>query len=325
MLCPPERWPALSNRALTWAKKQTLGSPTRKLVLLVVADRVSDSDYSTFAGQDTLAAEAEVNIRTVRRVLTEFEDWGLIERSHRRRPDGMRTSDLIRLNLDWEPGQAATEPADTQSPDTESASCEQDIPDSDYRTHSHRTHSQGTLTTGLPDSHDRVTGHSVRAIEDEPSVEPSAEPSDTPARLEVVTRSRPPDRLRAGAEVRTLPVPTNGHNQRIPTGDYPADFEAWFSRYPKKKNKRDAFASWKRARGRTTWEQLIEGLERSIAMWEAEGTATRFIPQASAWLDGNRWEDEPDVQLNGNGTSGDAELFGGLERVLAQRAQRRSS
>lgn len=81
---------------MVWAKAATVGSPTRKAVLLVLAD-YADEAGSCFPGQETLARITELGVRTVRRALAELEDAGVIRREERRRPDGLRTSDRYHL------------------------------------------------------------------------------------------------------------------------------------------------------------------------------------------------------------------------------------
>lgn len=87
----------MSNDAVNLVKKHRVGSPARKSVLLVLAD-YADTDWSTFAGQERLAAETELGVRTVRRALAELEEAGLIIRRarHNRRGRG-RTSDFTTL------------------------------------------------------------------------------------------------------------------------------------------------------------------------------------------------------------------------------------
>lgn len=81
---------------MMWAKRQQVGSPTRKLLLLVLAD-YADEAWSCFPGQATLAAETELSERSVRRQLAELEADGFITRTERRRDNGYRTSDRIVL------------------------------------------------------------------------------------------------------------------------------------------------------------------------------------------------------------------------------------
>lgn len=95
------------------------------------------------------------------------------------------------------------------------------------------------------------------------------------------------------APVRTLRLPPSS---ALSSG-YPQDFEAWYSLYPRKRNKADAAAAWPQARALATWEQLIEGLKRSIAVWEREKTPPDKIPHPATWLSKRRWEDEDDIAL----------------------------
>ena len=89
-----------------WVKKSKLGSGTRKCVMLVVADyctgdaknigvEIPDGWAVCWAGVDTIAVEAEVSERTVRRVLDDMEALGVIRRERRNDPRGYRTFDFI--------------------------------------------------------------------------------------------------------------------------------------------------------------------------------------------------------------------------------------
>jgi hypothetical protein len=88
----------MSLEAMLWAKKVRTGTASRKAVLLVLAD-YADESAECFPGQKLIAAETELGERTVRRLLAELEEVGLLERTERRRDDGYRTSDRIRLVL----------------------------------------------------------------------------------------------------------------------------------------------------------------------------------------------------------------------------------
>lgn len=83
---------------MTWALAQTTGNPTRKVVLLALADRASQDDWSCWPSQTTIANETELGERTVRRALLELEQLGLIGRVHRMRVGGRgRWSDMYTL------------------------------------------------------------------------------------------------------------------------------------------------------------------------------------------------------------------------------------
>ncbi|MCI0542942.1 MAG: hypothetical protein L0Z49_00680 [Actinobacteria bacterium] len=73
------------------------GSAVRKAVALVIADHADADEWSTVVGQERIAAEAEVGVRTVQRVMAGFEAEGLITRVRRHRKDGTRTSDRVIL------------------------------------------------------------------------------------------------------------------------------------------------------------------------------------------------------------------------------------
>lgn len=141
----------MSNHALSLVKSRTFGSTVRKAIALVLAD-YADAEWSTFAGQKLIAAEAETTDRTVRTVLADFEEQGLISREQRRRDDGYRTSDRIVMNAD----------AIEALPEAASAK----------NARSHRK-----LTTVSPEADDR--SHRNQLPGNEPSVRTISEPSVT--------------------------------------------------------------------------------------------------------------------------------------------------
>lgn len=75
------------------AKAQGI-SRSAKALLVILAD-VADRRGRSFYRQEALADLACASVRTVRRALDELVDSGWIEREHRQRLDGSRTSDLI--------------------------------------------------------------------------------------------------------------------------------------------------------------------------------------------------------------------------------------
>lgn len=88
----------MSAEALNWAKNFEVASPTQKAVLLILAD-YADSEWSCFPGQETIARMACTSVRTVRRIMVEWEEAGLISRQHRKAKEGRgRTSDRIYIH-----------------------------------------------------------------------------------------------------------------------------------------------------------------------------------------------------------------------------------
>ncbi len=69
---------------MTWAFRQRVGSPMAKLVLLSLADHHNDeTGTDPFPAIETIAAETEMNERSVRRHLEALEAAGLIARRAR--------------------------------------------------------------------------------------------------------------------------------------------------------------------------------------------------------------------------------------------------
>jgi hypothetical protein len=79
-------------------------------------------------------------------------------------------------------------------------------------------------------------------------------------------------------------------------------FELFWSAYPRricKAKARDAFA---KALKKTTLDDILTALEwqRETASWQerdADGVL-RWVPHASSWLNGERWDDERPVKVN---------------------------
>lgn len=78
----------MSNKALTWALSQTTGSPTKKLVLLRLADQANDRGFC-WPGKDSIARHCEVHKKTVQKALQELHQQGLIRIEHRKDDDGI--------------------------------------------------------------------------------------------------------------------------------------------------------------------------------------------------------------------------------------------
>lgn len=71
-----------------------------------------------------------------------------------------------------------------------------------------------------------------------------------------------------------------------------AQFDEWYSLYPRKVGRGTAWAAYKKARRRgVSQEGLVAGLHRSRANWERQKTSAEFIPHPSSWLNGERYLD----------------------------------
>lgn len=92
----------MSAVATGWALEQTTGSPTRKLILLVLAD-VSGRDGMSWFSQRSLAVLSEASTRTVRNALAALEEEGLLHRFPWYREDHSRDTDLYLLPVPGSP------------------------------------------------------------------------------------------------------------------------------------------------------------------------------------------------------------------------------
>lgn len=78
----------MSAEHVGWAFRQDAGSPTRKLVLVALADRVNKDSLLCCPYIETLAADCNLGERAVRDALKGLCDAGLISRTRARRADG---------------------------------------------------------------------------------------------------------------------------------------------------------------------------------------------------------------------------------------------
>ena len=87
----------MSFKCMTWASEQKTGSATKKLILLLLADRANDKG-TCYPSHTTISNDAEVSRRTVIRLLKELETMGLISIKNRSK-DGKKTSNVYSLNF----------------------------------------------------------------------------------------------------------------------------------------------------------------------------------------------------------------------------------
>lgn len=217
----------MTAESVAWAKRTAFGSPTKKLVMLVVAD-ACDAEWSCFPGQATLARQTELGERTVRRLLAELEADGWLRRERRQRANGSRTSDRIYLVPDG-PATAAGNPRPEPDP----------LPAADGR------------PTGQPVSPLPATA----AGPPEPPVEPPAEPPD-------LGHVRGQLALVADPTPAALPPPAH-----VLGSDRDVWFARFWELYPRKVAKGAARTAWAAAlrRGKARPEEIIAGAERYAA------------------------------------------------------------
>lgn len=105
----------MSHKAVTWAWEQSTGSPTRKAVLVSLADRHNKDTGRCDPSIARIAAETEFSERAVRKALSDLEEMGLIEREERRRADGSRRTYSYRFPHVAADAKQAAPPAGSQA------------------------------------------------------------------------------------------------------------------------------------------------------------------------------------------------------------------
>lgn len=76
--------------------------------------------------------------------------------------------------------------------------------------------------------------------------------------------------------------------------EYSAEFNDWWSRYPRKVSKKTAYKAWRaRIREGVSVEDLDDGLARYLDYIDAEGTEDRYIKHPATFLGPDRhWEED---------------------------------
>ncbi len=72
-------------------------------------------------------------------------------------------------------------------------------------------------------------------------------------------------------------------------------FDRFWSAYPKKKDKQDAMKAWRKlAPDMDLCRKMSAALAQQKTTDEWTRERGRYIPYPASWLNGRRWEDEPD-------------------------------
>jgi hypothetical protein len=82
--------------------------------------------------------------------------------------------------------------------------------------------------------------------------------------------------------------PAGGNGDMV----YPHDFLVFWSAYPKRKGKAEAFKAWGKVKARPPVEVLLPEIAKQskTEQWTKDGG--QFIPMPATWINNRRWEDE---------------------------------
>jgi hypothetical protein len=91
------------------------------------------------------------------------------------------------------------------------------------------------------------------------------------------------------------PNPTRTPNRSCASADAEREFDAWYATYPRKRGKGQAAKAYRAARKKATAETLLAAIEQQAASLISRGPD--YCPYPATWLNGERWNDQPDAQI----------------------------
>lgn len=110
---------------------------------------------------------------------------------------------------------------------------------------------------------------------------------------EPLAQNAPPPSAKCATPLAQNYPPLNlGNNNLGKEQDNIDHFEDFWSAYPRKVGKGNARKAFVKAMKSATVEEIAEGLNRQIPSLLSK--ETQYIPHAATWLNGERWNDEPD-------------------------------
>lgn len=89
---------------------------------------------------------------------------------------------------------------------------------------------------------------------------------------------------------RTRPDPNPTTKTSSARADIDADFEAWYTAYPRKEARGSAVKAYRTARKKTDAATLLQAVRVQTPKLRASGD--KFVPLPASWLNGERWLDE---------------------------------
>jgi hypothetical protein len=109
--------------------------------------------------------------------------------------------------------------------------------------------------------------------------------------------------LKDNQEVKQKPTPSSSSSSSSTKNIYTDAFEEFWSTYPSKTGKGEAYKSWKRI---NPDKQLIETILSSINTYkESKRVKDGFVKNPATWLNQRCWEDEVEVSVATSAFAGD--------------------
>lgn len=297
-----------------WTDEQRASSTFHRDVstLALLCSYVNPRNGTAFPHMKTLAEVASCSVDTMKRACTRLVEMGMLERVRLRTCDGANRGYLYRVPwLEW------PDPVDVDEQGVlpSGTTLADELPDhwrwgeTPQQTGHGCPLGQGTGAPSFPTPEDKTLMANSRANSpstnssggggaDGTSVSPLPDCDDvvvpptllgseslsgpTSPRSASSSSPRAPRRRRRPSD--TLPRTEGGH--RI----YPDDFEAFFTEYPRGASKAGAYDAWVNDLDAADRALAVQGAAR----YAATDPDPQYVPHASTWLRGKRWEDEID-------------------------------
>jgi len=98
-----------------------------------------------------------------------------------------------------------------------------------------------------------------------------------------------------------LPLPLPSHAAKPSACAYSVGFLRFWTAYPRKKSKADAFRAWESAKDKPDTDTVIAAIEAQVRSAEWTRENGRYIPHPATWINRKCWDDQPTEQPKASG------------------------
>jgi hypothetical protein len=250
----------VSNAALSWAFNAPVHGPL-KAVLVALADHADEEGGNCYPSIDRLILFSGFKERAVQYALRELVALGWIS--------------------------AGSKIGGRSNPTRYTLHVDRLSPSEDCKPALLKEARRAPLEKGARDAGKDARGAQKSAPGAQKDAPHAPEPLLTP-----INPQEPPARVSASDQVDLLgEVPAPPKKEPAKLNGHAADFEKWYSVYPKKEDRGHAVAAYAKAiKAGATPTEILAGLQRNVAVLRAKDR--QFIPLPATWLNGQRWTDE---------------------------------
>lgn len=253
-----------------------------RIVLYCLADRAGADGRGAYPSSATIAEWTGINYRNVHRELKKLQEGGWIRPGH---PSAVAHIPAHRRPKVWDLNLSLRRPLTPRHEDTPVTTTPPVVTTTDPR---HGDDTPPVMVTTDPRHGD---GQTVR----EPSFEPSVNHSATS-----VAPDADASRKKSDPYPSLSKLPTAGNGRRT----YPAEFESFWTVYPKRENKAEGYSAWRSAikRGVST-DKIRDAAQAYAQQCTDRHTTPQHIKYAQGWINNDRFNNDytPDPEADHDG------------------------